>query len=655
MKAGNALAPAFNFVPTGNQVSPVWRAVSRTFETPPNLTVDLWADQHRRMDTRSNRRGGKWRTRCYQREPMAEMTNPAVRSMVIVGASQTMGKSEIGLNFIARQIDLNPGPMMIVQPTDEHAKRFMRKRFEPLAESCDRLRAVVRSKRGRGTRGTLTAKEFAGGELRVIGAETPANLASDPTRDVWLDEHDRCQKSCGREGDVLQLAEARQEDFGADAFTLSTSSPSGAKPKPLPLAEGDAQPENVSKVMLLFAESDQRHWFCPCQSCGHFQTLQWSQVVWPEGKPEQAAYVCEACQHAHDDAGRVAMAEAGEWRATAPFTGRRGYFLNAIASLSQPQRSYKSKLHQLAATFLSAKRRGTEALRAWMNTQLCECFAEDTAETVAPMPLFNRRETFGDELPEGVAILTAGVDVQADRIEAQVIGWGAGEEAWPIAYHVILGDPKRSEVWALLDAALQERYPHALGVELGIERACVDTGHATDSAYDFCRPRSLRGVYAIKGLTHNSGRGKPLVNIPHKSGVRKVRLWLISRHTGIKTILSRLKIEEPGPGFIHFRDDREPLFGIEYFQQLTANAIRIVRDRGAEWEDFDPGSRRDEAMDTFVYALGALRMREVKFPRVLEHLRAMGEQAREPAPAETPKPTYQQPRANFATKGIRWK
>jgi phage terminase large subunit GpA-like protein len=592
------------------------------------------------MSKRSNRKGGAWRTRCYQREPMREMTNPEARSVCIVGASQTFGKSELILNFSGRQIHLNPGPMMIVEPTNDFAKRFSRKRVDPMIEDCAVLSGIVAAKKSRGGSNTLNAKEFPGGELRVVGAETPGNLASDPTRDVMFDEVDRCQKSCGREGDVIQLGEARQEDFGKDAFSLYVSSPSGVRPKPLPLPDGEAQPENVSRILMLFEETDKRHWFCPCQKCGKHQTLKWSQVVWQENRPETARYVCEfaECLHPHDDRERVAMIEAGEWRATAPFTGKRGYFLNAIASLSQPQRSYVSKLHQLAATFLSAKRRGQNALMAWFNTQLCECFAEDTSETMAPMPLFSRREPYGDTLPAGIAILTAGVDVQEDRIELQVVGWGEEEESWAVDHHRFYGSPKQAGVWKELDKALLGRYPHALGVELGIERVCVDTGHATDEAYDFCRAHSGRGIIAIKGMTQVGGRGKPLMNIPRKSGVRKVRLFLVSKHTGLKTLHARLKLDQPGPGYIHFPSDRDPLFDVNYFQQLTANSVHMIRDRGFEWEEFNPGTRRDEAADTFIYAMGALRQRPTNFRHLLEQHRLMGEQAREPAPAQAPKP-----------------
>lgn len=596
-------------------INHIAKRTAKAFTPPPCMAADEWADKYRELSRAASAKGGKWRSRCYQREIMRECTNPEVRSVVFVAAAQTGGKSEIIINFIGRQIHLNPGPMMLVQPTNELAERFSKKRISPAIRETRVLRDLVGDQKSRATGNTIKQKEFPGGTLNIAGANTPNELCSDPIRDILIDEVDRCEKAAGREGDIVTLAEARQESFEEQAFSLFTSTPSGDQPKP----EGEAQPEGVSKILMLFNESDQRHWFCPCQKCDKHQTLKWSQVVWPNNKPQEARYVCEfgECLHPHTDAERIAMIEAGEWRGTAPFTGRRGYFLNGIYSLSGPQRGCVSKLHQMARDFLRAARRGVEALRAWTNTFLCECFAGETAETVDGDVLFKRREEFGPKLPAPVCFLTAGTDVHPDRIECQIIGWGAGERGWPIDYGIFLGDTKKPEVWKELDTFLLQKFDHPCGAQIGIERAAVDTGHSTDEAYEFCRPRSLRGVIAVKGM---KGFGAPLMNPPRKSGVRKVRLWIVAKNTALKTIHARLKQSEPGDGYIHFRSDHPSAFGEEYFKQLTANEVITIKRAGVELQDFSPGQRRDEAMDTFVYALAALRQRPVDFGKVLSRM-----------------------------------
>ena len=608
------------------------RRWARCFVHPPRTPVDDWSDRYRELSKIANARGGRWYTRCTQREPMREMTNRAVRSMVIVGAAQTFGKSELILNFVGRQIHLDPGPMMIVQPTNELAERFSKKRVAPMIRDTRVLRDLVGDDKSRKGNNTIRAKEFPGGALNIAGANTPNELCSDPQRDVLIDEVDRCEEAAGREGDIVTLAEARQESFGEEAFSLYTSTPSGSRPRPV----NETQPAGVSKILLLFQESDQRYWFCPCQKCGRSQTLKWSQVQWPEHRPEEARYVCEFkdCLHPHTDAERVAMIEQSEWRSTAPFKGRRGYFLNGIYSLSKPQRGCESKMHQMARDFVRAKRRGKESLRAWVNTFLCECFADETTEVMEPTPLFARREVFGSKLPPGACFLTFGADVHPDRIEAQIFAWGEGEECWPLDYGIFLGDTKKSGPWDEFDRFIQQKFDHPCDVSLEVERGCVDTGHSTDEAYEFCRQRSLRGVIAIKGM---KGFGMPVMNPPRKSGVRKVRLWIVAKNSSLKTILARLKQTAPGPGYIHFRSDREPMFGLDYFTQLVANEVVTIRRAGVELQDFDAGSRRDEAMDTFVYGLAALRARPVEFPKLMQRMKDRVEAERR-AREEKPEP-----------------
>lgn len=607
------------------------RRLGRCFLAPPKVSVDEWADRYRELSKIANARGGKWRNRCTQIEPQREMTNHAVRSVVIIGAAQTFGKSEMILNFVGRQAHLNPGPMMIVQPTNEMAERFSKKRVEPMVRDTKVLRELFGERISRKSNNTIRQKEFPGGALNISGANTPNELTSDPIRDVCIDEVDRCEDAAGREGDIVTLAEARQESFGEEAFSLFTSTPSGSKPRPI----GTDQPAGVSKITLLFLESDQRYWFCPCQKCGRAQTLKWAQVQWPEDQSEEARYVCEFkdCLHPHTDQERIAMIEQGEWRATAPFHGRRGYFLNGIYSLSKAQRGCVSKLHQMARDFLRAKRRGKEALRAWVNTFLCECFADELTETIEPMPLFARREVFGVKLPEKVCIITAGVDVHPDRLEAQIIGWGDGEESWPLQYEIILGDPEKEFVWQQLARLLRMKFEHPLGVEIGIERTGIDTGHATDKVYRFCVTCGIFGVLPIKGI---KGYGQRIMNMPatRKKSVQRMRPWLVSKNSALKTILARLRMPEPQPGYIHFRSDAEPMFGIDYFRQLAANEARTFIRAGVRVEDFDAGQRRDEAMDTMIYALAALYARPVDFPKAMERIKSAAIELK--APKATP-------------------
>jgi phage terminase large subunit GpA-like protein len=599
-------------------VNDIGRKAFRFFQPPPLMTVDEWADSHREMSRISNAKGGKWRTRCYQREILREMTNRTVRSVVVVGAAQTVGKTELHLNLIGRTIHLNPGPILFVLSSIEMAERISKKRVAPMMRDTSALTPLCGEMKSRKSNSTIRAKEFPGGALNIAGANTPNDLCSDPIRDVQIDEVDRCQEAAGKEGDIITLAEQRQETFGEEAFSLYTSSPSGKKPRPI----GDKQPDGVSKILMLYDESDKRMWHCPCQKCGHKQTLRWSQVDFSvQGTRTDPRYICDKCGYAHTDAERITMIEAGEWIASAPFNGRRGYFLSGIYSLSKPQRGVANRMVQMVQDFLRAKRRGKEALRAWINTFLCECM-EDEDAGVQPEwdKVFVKRETFGSGVvPDGVLMLSAGVDVQQGdknkngRLEVQVIGFGEDEEAWPLHYEVIPGDPEHPSTWRQLDHFLEShRAMTANGRELIIERCAIDTGHAADAVYSFAQPRSIRvvggqtqRVVAVKGI---KGIGLPVMNLPRKSGVKKTRLWLVSTNTAKLWIYGQLAKVTKGQPVIHFPNDRAPMFTEEYFRQLTSEPTQERFKNGLYYTEFLEPTGPNEALDTFVYAFAGLKL-----------------------------------------------
>lgn len=639
-----------NDVAVAASLNDLGRRIFRLFQPPPLMAVDEWADEFREMSRISNAKGGKWRTRCYQREILHEMTNREVRSVVVVGAAQTVGKTELHLNFIGRTIHLNPGPILFVLSSIEMAERISKKRVAPMMRDTTVLAPLCGEMKSRKSNSTIRAKEFPGGALNIAGANTPNDLCSDPIRDVLIDEVDRCQEAAGKEGDIITLAEQRQETFGEDAFSLYTSSPSGKKPRPM----GDKQPDGVSKILMLYEESDKRMWHCPCQKCGHKQTLRWSQVDFSvKGTRDDPRYICDTCGHAHTDAERITMIEAGEWVATAPFAGRKGYFLSGIYSLSKPQRGVANRMAQMVRDFVRAKRRGKEALRAWVNTFLCECM-DDDEDGIQPEwdKVYTKREQFGPNNPEGILMLSAGVDVQAGdknrngRLEVQVIGWGDQEEAWPIHYEVIPGDPEHPSTWKQLDTFLETFSVFTDdGRELMIERCAIDTGHAADRVYDFTRTRSIRvirgqtqRVIAIKGV---KGIGMPVMNLPRKSGVKKTRLWIVATNTAKLWLYGQLSKVAKGQPVIHFPNDRAPMFEEDYFRQLTSEPTQERFRNGLYYTEFLEPVGSNEALDTFVYALAALRVAVPQWGAVKAKIL---ESRKEPEP-EPPPPNYPVPSA----------
>tara|TARA_Y100000593_G_scaffold89308_1_gene173284 strand:- start:237 stop:1976 length:1740 start_codon:yes stop_codon:yes gene_type:complete len=517
----------------------------------------------------------------YQKEPMNAAHDPDVQSICLMWASQT-GKTECVNNIVGYFMSQDPSPMLCLQPTLDMAETWSKDRLSPMIRDTPTLKDLVADPKTRDSGNTLLHKRFLGGHITIAGANSPASLAARPIRVLLCDEVDRYPQSAGTEGDPISLAERRTDTF-PNAVIIKTSTPTI---------------KDLSKVENEYLQSDQRKWFVPCAKCGEFQVLTFRHVIFEKENIQDAVLRCEHCEKELSDAERIEMVINGEWRATSEFTGKRGYWLNGLNSIFPAKRGFKNRLHQAVAGFLEAKKRGQQGLKTWVNTFCAEPW-EEVEDVIEGHFLMARREVY-NELPSDVLLLTAGIDVQADRLECEVVGWGVDEESWGVEYKVIYGDPSQAHVWNDLSEHITSRWPTEDGRELTVAACCVDSGYLTKAVYDYVGKNQFRGVYAIKGV---GGFGKPLVARPTKSSIQDVRLFLIGTDTAKDTLYSRLKIADPGFGYCHFPHT----YSEKYFDQLTAEKCVVENKRGQRqrrWvvkEGF-----RNEALDVRNYAMAAM-------------------------------------------------
>ena len=526
---------------------------------------------------------------------MDEVDNPEVGELVLMWCSQLSGKTETINNIIGQKVDIDPCPILNLQPTLEMAETWSKDRFSTMLRDTPALRGRVKDPRSKDANNTILHKRFPGGHITIAGANSPASLASRPIRMVVCDEIDRYPPSAGTEGDPIALAEKRTESF-PDAIKIKTSTPTIRK---------------ISKIEKAFEASDKRYWFCPCPHCQHEQTLKWGQVKWEEKNPNNAWYECEGCGAKWTDEERQAAVRAGEWRATAPFSGIRGYHLNGIYCLFRPQRPFKTRLQQMAVSFLRAKEGGKYTLMVWTNTFLAETW-EDATEVIEFSDLMKRREDYKtDPIPARIKLLTCGVDVQKDRIELEVDGWADGEESWGICYRIIPGNTLQEAVWLELDQFLQNTaWKREDGTELRITAACVDSSAYTDEVYAYCKRRFARRIYAVKG---SNQPGQPVVGSLSRSNRMKCPVYRIGTDTAKDIIFGRLQIEpvathDPVGGYMHYTRDAKAGFDENYFKMLTAEEVRLKYVKGHPVREYKPKyeGARNEALDLRVYSLAAL-------------------------------------------------
>jgi phage terminase large subunit GpA-like protein len=596
---------------------------------PPKLTVSEWADEYRRLSPEASAEPGRWFTARaeYQRGIMDAVSDPAVETVVVMSSAQ-VGKTEIVNNIVGYHVHQDPAPILVLQPTVEMAQTWSKDRLAPMLRDTPALRGRVKAPRSKNSQNTLLHKVFPGGHITMTGSNAPASLASRPIRIVLCDEVDRYPPSAGTEGDPVSLARKRSTTFWNRKIIL-TSTPTAA---------------GMSRIEAEFEQSDKRHFHVPCPHCGTRQRMLWGNVKWLQDDagqhlPDTAAYHCGECGVVWSEADRQAAIRQGRWVATGQPGRIAGFHLSELYS---PW----SSIPDMARAFLSAKK-NTETLRTFINTALGEPW-EDRGEQVDQHGLYGRREKYAADVPNGALLLTAGIDVQRDRIEMEVVGWGEGEESWNVDYRVIPGDPARDDVWQDLENALHADYQHETGTQMHITAAVIDSGDQTTRVYDFVQKSKHQRLFAGKGVP---GPGRPVAKVSRATSGKKRRqvdLYQIGVDDAKGTIYARLKMTETGPGFCHFPLSRDA----EYFAQLTSEKL-ITRYRlGRPHKEWHKVRARNEALDCRVYAFAALKLLNPVWSAISRNLDKKANPEKPPEP-ELPRTTQrrrpQRRRRNWAT------
>ncbi len=545
---------------------------------PPKYTVSQWADARRKLSGEASAIPGQWRTALveHMREPMDCVGDPRIARVVIMAGAQ-IAKSEVLLNIIGFLIDYDPSPIMMVQPTLEMAEAFSKDRVAPMLRDTPCLAEKI-GENSRDSSSTIRQKMFPGGHLTLVGANSPSSLASRPIRAVLFDEVDRFPVSAGEEGDPIALAVKRSATFW-NRIVVMVSTPTN---------------KGASRIESAYEEGDQRQRMCPCPHCGEFQVLQWANVKWTDRKPETARYMCGECGTLWTDAQRIAAVRKGYWKAQKEFTGIASFHVPGLLS---PFATMADGVRE----FLEAQG-DPSRLRVWVNTYLGETWEEE-GQRIDTHSLLQRCEEYETRVPEGVTLLTAGADVQDDRVELEIIGWGDDFETWSVDYRTFYGDPSTPSLWSEVRAALKQIFVHPIFGEMSVRATCIDTGgHYTKNVYDFVK--ATERVYGIKGVP---GEGKPLVGRPSKSNYGNIHLFPVGVHTAKELVYARLRSKPGEVGYCHFPAGRPDA----YFDGLTAEKLMTRYHKGFKRTEFVKFRARNEPLDCRVYGTAALELLNV--------------------------------------------
>lgn len=521
---------------------------------------------------------------------MLAVTDPNVKRITVMGPTQLM-KSSLLENIIGYYAHQDPSPILLAQPTATLAEAFGKDRIDKMFRDSPVLKGLIAEKKSRDSGNTLTYKAFPGGYLALVGSNSPTDLSSRPIRIALMDEVDKYPESAGKEGDVPGLITERTATF-FDAKIVMTCSPTV---------------EGRSRIASEYEQGDQRIYVVPCPYCKHTEEMQWANVRWPKDEPDLALYTCPECNVVWTESDRKRAVNAGRWVATAPFNGHASFRCSKLVSPWEP-------VNVMARKWTEAQT-SIEKLKVFFNTQLAQTWNEK-GEAPDFQRLYERRELYKqNELPEGVVFLTIGTDVQKDRIEAEIVGWGRDKQSWSIDYRVLVGDTSNesNEVYAQLDKLLDETW--TIGkLDLKSRMLAIDSGYNTQTVYNWARRHASDRVRVIKG----SDSAQTIFGTPRDADIngkdgsrlaRAVKLWPVGVSVVKTELYSWLKLDKPEegrpypPGYCHF-----PQYDLEHFKRLASEHLINKTIKGRKVPRWEKIHERNEQLDNRVYARAAASM-----------------------------------------------
>lgn len=584
---------------------------------PPKLKPSEWAEKNVRIPA-GNAVPGLLRldNAPYQREPMDMAVNPDCYRITLMWGAQ-VGKTMLALCIQGYHIAAEPASQMMMQPSQDDLRTWLETKFNPMAEECTQISGVLAKPRGRDGVNNQKMKSYPGGFLMFAWAGSPKTMRGRSAPKIVCDEVDGYLRTV--EGHPVGLLWQRSATFGDQRFLVEISTPTI---------------KGASYIESAYEMGDQRHFFVCCPHCDDHVTIEWENVRWDgqretheetlvaidEQKPDTAHLYCPSCGCQWSEGERIAAIRQAEskgagWKALRPFDGHASYHLNEFYSVFRT-------VPAIVRDYLDKLRTGD--LQTFTNVSLARTW-EEAAEEIDPDSLMARREEYSAAAPLGVLYITAGIDMQPDRLEVEIVGWGVGEESWSLGYVVIWGDPMTPDPWNDLDDLLAETWEHESGAVLPVSAACLDTGGNkgyTQAAYDYAAGRTGRRLFAIKGV---AGWDRPVVGkAQRKQSGRKRRnvdLFLVGVDQVKLVVSRRLQLTVPGPGYCHFPADREA----EWFQQLTAEKLTLHYVKGfavRQWKK--PDKARNEALDCRGYAYAALKIMSPSFKQLAKRLKIEG-------------------------------
>ena len=581
------------------QINQLLNSFCESLKPPPLLNVWQWADQYRFLDETSAE-PGLYRTdrTPYLKKIMECLSESHPCQKIVFAKSAQVGGSESANNYVGYIMHQSPSAAMYVLPSKGEAEKYAKDRLDKMIDICPSLQEVKSKKKGKSDTNTILRKEFKGGFLNLVGAQSAKGLRSTPIKYLILDEVDAYPPDVDGEGDPVKLAEKRTSTFSrSKVFLISTPTI-----------------DKFSRIDKEFRKGSMQYYNCPCPTCGFMQKLIFPQlkfkyIINEDGKKEviknSVYYECLSCKEEIKEHNKTKMLEKGEWIAENPNAPPeiQSFHINALYSPV----GWKMNWALVCQEFLEAEIDKLK-YKTFVNTILGETYKEDIEQPNWTKLKERAEDYLTSYIPENCVALFASIDVQKDRLAYHIIGFGENLENWIIDYDEIYGDPIYNDVWEEVDKRMKREflYENNKKIFLKVSACAVDTGYLAEYVYDFVR-KDKDFYYAIKGDRFDNGRlykvGPEIdKTINNKTYNDSIRLYWFNTQQAKKTLYQMLKNDSPGPRYVHFSLDLE--FGDDYYKMLVSEVLitKVINGNYVQMFDKPTNNTRNEALDTYIYA-----------------------------------------------------
>lgn len=576
-----------------------------------------WAEEKRYMTESETSRPGPFRfeNSPYTKEILdcSSKTSP-VREVAVMKAVQLGFTTSIIENSIAYTVDVDPCPSMFVMPSDTISRQYKKLKIDKLIDNTGlrpKIFAQTLDKKTRETGNTSMLIQFVNGFLKFGSANNGASLRNIHIKKLYLDELDAYPATLPGEGDPVLIAVARTDSYAKDRKIFYISSPVAS---------------SQSRINQYYLKGDQRKYFVPCPHCGQMQELvfykedgglyslkksilkdgvktrpyglMFNSSECKEGDFSSVHYKCKNCGGKIEEYQKKEIENKGEWRVTNPIKNKeyRSYHISALYSLTFPWRDLVQK-------FLDAGNDPAK-LQTFYNLYLGLPFEETSGnidETkVSALQDLKLPNNF---VPKEFLFLTCAVDVQQNRLEAEIKAWGDRYRGHGVDHRIFYGNPAdlNDSCWQELLKIKEEVFTDGRQIEImGIDSG---DGEKRDVVYEFCSNYGDGIIVPLKGFistARTNGKFK-IAEAKDYDGLSLIEIYTdLYKHTLARYFNQNWNENEPYPeGWQSFANT----YTKSYFKQLTSEKKVRTKTKGGldviRWVQHG----RNEAFDLNVYNL----------------------------------------------------